>query len=404
MNTLQELLVINYAQHPDFQFDQEPLGLDATLLAAFCDAYALVRAYGSRLDSRQFQISKFDCIEKLSSVFQELSAQTSDTNETLFLRELCGQSKRLLLQELEHLHAKPLVGSISFTEPMSRAAAIGLCKDRFYFGALSQGAVQEILAIGARDLAAFRRSAIEGRTTREALSVSTGPTIRRILPLLNREFRRQGILSAVSAYLGRRVTVTGTALELSVHQATWWVNSFNSLSRAPLTVYAHMDESIAYPKAIVYLSDVDPRSGPTSCYAGAYEALALNALQDIIGRVIANVGSGEDSPLRAYYAKEYHQSMSSENFRRHFMRLPPEVRFNSHFGWDVIPGSDLEKSMVAREQYMLGAAGTYIVFDGAHLLHRGGMLEHGERIALQVIFSSSSMARRAMRNLRRIFP
>jgi len=35
---------------------------------------------------------------------------------------------------------------------------------------------------------------------------------------------------------------------------------------------------------------------------------------------------------------------------------------------------------------MTGPAGTFIVFDGARLLHRGGLIELGERIALQVVF------------------
>ena len=59
---------------------------------------------------------------------------------------------------------------------------------------------------------------------------------------------------------------------------------------------------------------------------------------------------------------------------------------NSHFGWDVQPNSNLEKKLVGCEKVMLGQAGKFIIFDGARLLHRGGMVQHGERVALQVIF------------------
>ncbi|MFT3694672.1 MAG: FkbM family methyltransferase [Kofleriaceae bacterium] len=42
--------------------------------------------------------------------------------------------------------------------------------------------------------------------------------------------------------------------------------------------------------------------------------------------------------------------------------------------------------MVAAEQPMVGPAGTMAVFDGARLLHRGGMVREGERVALQIVF------------------
>jgi hypothetical protein len=152
----------------------------------------------------------------------------------------------------------------------------------------------------------------------------------------------------------------------------------------------------------VYLSDVLGVNGATSCYPRTYEALGLNSLQDLVGRVIGIVGSNDQSPLYYFYDKQYHQSMSSEAFRRHYMRLPPEMRFNSHFGWDVFPSSAIESSMVQAERVMTGAAGKFMVFDGAQLVHRGGLIQAGERIALQVIFSAGGLRRRVIKKIRRI--
>ena len=84
------------------------------------------------------------------------------------------------------------------------------------------------------------------------------------------------------------------------------------------------------------------------------------------------------------------------------MRLPREMRFDSHLGWDVYPGSALESSLMQSEQRMMGPAGTFIVFDGARLLHRGGMVRSGERIALQVIFSSATKASRILGKIKRV--
>lgn len=196
--------------------------------------------------------------------------------------------------------------------------------------------------------------------------------------------------------------VVGLALELSVPQASWWRNSIPGLVRPPHTLYAHLDESIAYPKSIVYLTDVAHQNGPTSCYPGAYEALELNPLQEIIGRVVGTVGTREDSKLNVYYGKQYHQSVNSENFRRHLMRLPSSLRFNSHFGWDVLPESGMESLLQGVERKMLGSAGTFIAFDGARLLHRGGLMEEGERLAMQVIFSDITYLQRVLGKLKRM--
>jgi hypothetical protein len=72
------------------------------------------------------------------------------------------------------------------------------------------------------------------------------------------------------------------------------------------------------------------------------------------------------------------------------MSLPRELRFNSHFGWDVMPGGELESRMKAEEIVMTGPAGKFIVFDGSQLLHRGGLIEAGERVVLQVVFYPGS--------------
>jgi hypothetical protein len=78
--------------------------------------------------------------------------------------------------------------------------------------------------------------------------------------------------------------------------------------------------------------------------------------------------------------------MGSTNFRNHFMLLPGSLRFNSHFGWDILAGSQLEGAIADREEVLLGGSGNFVVFDGSRLLHRGGLIEEGERLVLQVVF------------------
>lgn len=392
----------SYACHPGFSVPQQPLDLDASLVDRFARDYAGFCAMGALLDPASQRAAGLELAACVTDIFARLRAQCSDEHEARFVEELQQQVGRLLRDELAWYGKPPAPHFVQLATEEQRQCAMQLRTDCHYFGRLSASAVATIQAAAAQTLAGLRANAAAGRLRRDDLSVNSGATVRHIRDLLNVEFKALGALDAVSAFIGRKTKVQGLALELSVPQATWWNNAIEGLPRPPGTLYAHVDEGISFPKSIVYLSNVDTGNGPTGCYPGAFEALGLNPLQELVGRVVGNVGSGTDSPLHGYYAKTYHQSTSSPGFRRHFMRLPPSMRFNSHLGWDVAPGSALETSLVEREKQMTGPAGTFVVFDGARLLHRGGLIQQGERVALQVVFSDITPVQRVMNKVRAV--
>ena len=402
MQVLKTLMERSYQSHPAFNFKTPSWEVPDETLLTFSRAYSLARTVGSRLDRKSFSAVRADCQQGLLGVFSSLQEQCSDEFEERFLTELRNECVRLLDEELTWYAKQTRARFVDLDKPAGRLDAVGLQTDRHYFGQLSQDAVDEIRALAAKHLDGFRANAVAGRLTREDLSVNAGGNVRAIRDVLNREFKSLGVLDAVSACTGRKTRVTGLALELSVPLASWWKNAIEGLDRPPKTLYAHLDEGIAFPKSIVYLSDVAEQNGPTSCFPGAYEAMLLTPLQELIGRIVGNVGNNPASPLNAYYGKQYHQSINSENFRRHFMRLPESLRFNSHMGWDIFPGCELEAQLVALEKKMIGPAGTFIVFDGARLLHRGGLMEQGERVALQVIFSDLTFTERVVSKMKRI--
>jgi len=402
MKQINTLLEGNYRSHPAFNLGLQSWEAPAEKLAAFNDIYAAAQELGVAIDTSSRKDIRQDLEQVLSDIFRTFEAQTDDAYEIRFLFELKNACLRLIGEELAWYARQTRTRFVSLSDKKTRQDAIRLQRNRHYFGCLPAPAVAEMRKLSESALAQCRANAAAGRLRREDLSVNAGPTVRAIRNVLNREFKTLGVLDAVSAYTGCKIRVTGLALELSVPQATWWKNTIANLERPPRTLYAHLDETISCPKAIVYLSDVTEQNGPTSCYPGAYEAMQLNPLQEIIGRIVGTVGSQSDSPLKEYYAKQYHQSVNSENFRRHFMRLPACLRFNSHMGWDVMPGSELESTLTADEIKMTGPAGTFITFDGARLLHRGGLMQEGERVALQVIFSNSTFTERAVNKLKRM--
>lgn len=372
----------SYKDHPSFKFHCKEYNLKKFMIDEFDEIYKTIFS-SERFISKKHQKNTFMELSALiTKIFHEMSVQASDRYEAAFLSELNAAVVELLNHELDGFDStfknKPLNANNKIMDELRL--------NRSYCGELQAWAIKKISDACLPEVEVLRNNARLGKVARSDLSINSGKTIRQIVKVLNEAFKERGILDCVSEYMGASYKVGGAALELSVPSSTWWRNT---LDRAvpPQTMYAHIDESIHHPKAIVYLSNVCLDNGPTTYYPGVYERLELNALQELIGRVICKVGESESSILYNYYDRNNSKLMGSSNFRKHFMRLPTELRFNSHFGWDVLAGSKFEESMLASEKKMIGNAGMYIVFDGGRLLHRGGLISEGERIVLQVIFS-----------------
>lgn len=365
-----EDVVNNYETHPKFVTNLDPWTVSESLLQKFSQKYGQTR---TQMTKRNLE----ECLSCLSEIFKELRKQTLDTFEIGFIQELERYVKAFVIEEFHFRKKLPKNQGIKKLNPLQ--------ENGFYFLDLPKHVVQEILSQASPLIAKFQNNAKKGLLKRSDLSENSGVNISGIVQILNREFRRNGTFRTVSEYVGIRYRRVSLTLELSSAGSTWWRDTLNK-GESPKTMYAHLDETVFLPKAIVYLTEVGMNNGPTSCFPGKYTDLNVPCLADIIGRVVGKVGSDVNSDLNKYYDKPYHQSFGSPKFRAHFMRLPPNIRMNSHFGWDIKAGSELERTISQSEVVMLGSPGKTIVFDGSQLLHRGGLIEEGERVVLQVIF------------------
>ena len=372
---LQKLYIKNYANHPAFQINRKPLTMDSILLNDFNSTYGFSRKPISNLAILKSK-------NLLLKIFEQFRSQQVDLYERTFIDELHKEILKFLEDEF-NFRAK-----IKHIKNLDRNAK-SLNHMGYFYSELSESTLSEILRIAEPQINVFREKARSGLLKRSDLSINDGEIVKKISRLLDKEFKSKKIFDSVSDYVGIKYSYTGLALELSVEGSTWWRNAIQGVL-PPKTMYAHLDESVYAPKAIIYLSNVNHKNGPTSSYPEVYDSLKNNNLQDIIGRVIGRVGSDSNSILFDYYSRSYHQSMGSENFRRHFMLLPEVLRFNSHFGWDILADTELEDFVADQEEVMLGGPGKFVVFDGSRLLHRGGLIEHGERLVLQVVFCPKS--------------
>lgn len=310
--------------------------------------------------------------------------------ESAFLFELAKASSDVLRDQRDHyLNQKRLATrraeGYEYTE--SQIKIEKLETHQFYIEKLSSNVVSELIRTAEIEVSKLVANANAGKMRRSELSVNEGPAVRKLMKILNKAFRQNGTLEAVSRYAGQDMRVGGLAIELSDSRSDWWKHALEAHS-APKTMYAHVDEAVGVPKSIVYLSNVTNLNGPTSCYPGALELLDLEPFEELIGRALPKITENRSSLLPYLTDMKYHQPQSSKIFRKLFIQLPSYCRFYSHFGWDVVPESQLENELSSLEVVMTGNAGTHVVFDGGRLLHRGGLIESGERIALQILFRS----------------
>ena len=364
---------VNYEDHSRFRFDGKSWDAPQDSISAFTTAYEKVR---------EGQLIFGETLHNIVAAVQKcFLLQTENNAERIFIAELFADLSLLISDHIafyvEKARYTTRLGPLNHQQTE-------LSNTGYYIDSISNSCLESLQNISDPLLQRLRTNAKGGRLQRNDLSVNSGRVTRKIVRLLNKEFLHSGVLVSLDPIANRKMKVIGVAYELSVAGSNWWKPKMAS-SKLSKTLYAHVDRGVDAPKAIVYLTNVEAQNGPTICYPQAYAELDITGLQDFVGRCIETVGRSTDSPLRGLY-KFSGPVMDSEEFRRHFMKLPSSMRFNSHFGWDVEPHSQLEDFLLSKETKVLGPAGTTLVFDGARLLHRGGLIEEGERIVLQVIF------------------
>jgi len=342
---------------------------------AFNDLYKAIEGADEPDDWQKLEIC-------LNQIFCSLQESANDVLERVFLSELQANVKKILINQVEHYaYLSRKVTNLKHNSKKYNDCVIE--------GVLRPTCLSKIKNLTDSIVVELRSSADLGFISRESLSMNSGFAVRKLMRILNGEFRDLGVLQDSEATFRFKTRIVGAAIEVSVGEASWWKHSHQA-ETAPKTLYAHVDEGIDAPKAIVYLTDVTQSQGPFSYYPNLLEELKITGIQSLIGRSVACIGQSEQSPLFHDYSVSLRRT-SSPLFRAHFMRLPESLRFNSHFGWDVIPDSSLETRMVNNEISIIGPAGTFVIFDGARVVHRGGMVQNGHRVAIQVILGRAGL-------------
>jgi hypothetical protein len=278
---------------------------------------------------------------------------------------------RSLRHVWEKLVGGPAPADDAAGEPAARALGLdGFCVariDNAHFQAISL-AVQPLID----DLRQIRGArAGGGREFEESRSVALRTANADLYNAVEKMFTESGILAGISKYLGCEARLADVNPQINDASDDFWRRVFPDLpDESRPTPYFHRDASGGDIKAIIYLSDVGPDSGPFSYAIGSHRARG-STLVDWIEETNDQSGfSGTDAEAR-----------------RRFSALPATLRRKCAFGNDLTHGQPVAQRILGAEWVVCADRGHVAVFDTKGF-HRGGMVKSGERIVLTCIIGS----------------
>ena len=175
-----------------------------------------------------------------------------------------------------------------------------------------------------------------------------------------------GILASVRAYLGCRAEVRKVTVQMNDEWDAHWRAHFEDAGLPlPDTAFLHVDNTYGVVKVIIYVSEVTDTSGPFS-YVPGTNRIEYGFLEGLL--------------LRAtdIWIDEWPQH------RDLLLTLPRRFRKKAKFGDDIPADSDWGRWLLENEQFVTSVQGDMLLFDVMGI-HRGGMIERGERRILQIM-------------------
>lgn len=194
-----------------------------------------------------------------------------------------------------------------------------------------------------------------------------------------------GVVLAASEYRKHKMDLLYAALEVSRPTHRWYKDCYQDVGLpTSKTVTMHYDYESTMMKAMIYLVPVTEINGATGIVPGShlwkrspFLFAFLNDLDNKYPQAYPNRHNEDD-----YYRPRFKYF----DERERFANLPKILQATSHFGDDVIDGSPLSEFLLKSEKRFVSDAPECMLFDGPQVIHRGGMVVEGERIALQLAF------------------
>lgn len=198
--------------------------------------------------------------------------------------------------------------------------------------------------------------------------------------------KKNRIEEGISAYAGHPLELAGYALTYSHPDENWFKQCYQDVGlEAPSTVQMHFDEENTSAKSMLYLNDIETDNGPFS-YVPRSDASVSSRSQLSFFKYLDFANSNFASTQGVDGGSYNRPLFKSAQLRPYFGRLPSELQGSACLGDDITEGTPLSKFLLEHERQITTSVGDLALFAGGETMHRGGIVQRGERWALQMIY------------------
>jgi hypothetical protein len=321
-----------------------------------------------------------ELIEQNILKYEELIANDTKIDQRLFpsLRKAVRKAHDKLIDEKRQ---RSTIGLVAPTSQKLKANVEKLYYQGYFSSEMPQEPLARMRECLEDDICALRKQS----ATSNGDIIFTQPSNQEASEILQDHCRSSGVFESLSSFFGRDFSWAGFVIHYSSPRDTWF-RVFDDIG-LPLakTAQLHFDADYLYPKAMLYLNDVQSVNGAFSLVprGSPYDNIKFDlAFGKELHVELCHLTKSEFD----WTLKGNESVFRCPQMRELFVTLPHSLRRTSHAGDHLLDGSSLSEELLAREVTLDGQAGTMPVFVGGHTLHRGGLVTTGERIALQIVF------------------
>lgn len=361
-STIARLPEIDYGAHPAYRVSAIPVGVRARALLRFFAHFAFVGL------KRAIDYDNLPLLTKspdggarpgIGSVALPFLKMLFRVKCSRFWERLRG-ARRAPIVALQDLQAREILGNL-------RADGFSILN----FAAPEMDRLRSVFAPSFEKLSARRRNIpVPQRLFDDNFLWLRREDTPEEFALIEEIFNRHRIIDAAGAYLGRPVGIKHVNPQLNDEADSFWRGQFEDLNLPDArTTYLHTDTTYGMLKCMVYVSNVTLSTGPFTYIRGT-NSRGEGFWEGLIRRANDYSGLSSKRPER----------------RRHFAALPRFFRKKCDFGSDIRDGSPDSQSLMRSKVEFTSDMGDAILFDG-NGIHRGGMVQQGERRVVTVILA-----------------
>ncbi len=378
-----------YSEHPSFETKERPYVTSKDLISEVNRLGELIWQPRIRLKASEAIAINNKAKHLLNQIFGEMKTQAPLGLPLHYLEDLEREAASLAAEDTIATHHGNAPLPVTQKQDNEQHIADLLAKG-YLFTHLKTEWVSRLSNAAAPAVRELRKNERNNLSTRDKLSQNSGQAVWQCIQILQEAFTENGILDIMGSYCGHTVHVSGLALEIGSSLSTWWHSPYDEIGAPVKTLYMHRDETIRNPKAFIYLSDINKSNGAFSVVPNANEIHGEPSwLQNICGRRIGSIGKLCHHKTFGCLSHAYHRPFADPVSRQLFMKLPPELRYNSHYGWDLSSNSRIHERLLEDEIWLEGEAGSMLIFDGARVTHRALVNSNSSHLSIQAIFDET---------------